>query len=76
MNTEVKFIIENIVKKERFILLNNGRSFVSSGQFDSILKLWSNGDLIDVVKHNSDNPYSYELSNLNTENSIFCQNGN
>ena len=76
MNKETKITIARISKNERSILLSNGRHFVTTSQFDLTIKLWNEGDIIDIKKHNSDNPYSYELKNLRTEDSIFCGYGN
>ncbi len=61
----------NKSKNNSTLTFKNGRQFVVDTKYISIVKNWTVGSNLDIKSHNSEIPYSHEIINPITKESIF-----
>lgn len=62
--------IEHKSSNNKYLSLDNNSQFLIDSHHQEEIKKWNVGDKIKVKKHNSDNPYSYEIYNELTDTTV------
>tara|TARA_B100001765_G_scaffold201047_1_gene154085 strand:+ start:3384 stop:3602 length:219 start_codon:yes stop_codon:yes gene_type:complete len=67
--------INHISSTKDSITISNGRNFIVSQGDKEKLKKWREGDSVKFKKHTSENPYSYQITNLTNGDVCFFAHG-
>lgn len=64
--------LANKSKDNSTLTLVNGRQFVVESKYIPIVKNWKVGNVLKIKSHSSELPYSHEISNTVTNETIFA----
>ncbi len=67
----MKMELANKSEDNSTLTFKNGRQFIVESKYISIVKNWKVGSDLDIKPNNPDIPYSHEIINLTTKESIF-----
>lgn len=67
----MKMELANKSKDNSTLTFKNGRQFIVESKYISIVENWKVGSNLDIKPHDSKIPYSHEIINPTTKESIF-----